>query len=159
MHAPLNIIISPLPSPSFLFSLPLSLIFFLPLLFLSLSPVSPVVNESQPIVRVVEGDDAIFQCAAVSEPVHITHWQFNGNNLINSSKHSISGVNTVRSTLTVVNVTLLDEGNYTCRVSNIHGVDFAPSDLQIQGDLIQQHNNDYDDNGVCHSSTKDHYAS
>ena len=99
----------------------------------TLSLVSPVVNESEPVVRVLHGADATFQCAAVSEPVHITSWQFNGINLTNSSKHIIAGIDTVSSTLTVTNVSLIDEGNYTCRVSNLHGVDFAPSELQVQG--------------------------
>ena len=81
----------------------------------------------------VEGDDAVFQCTVVSELAHITEWQFGGSNLTNSSKYRIFGKDTVRSTFTIVNVSLSDQGNYTCRVSNIYGVDFATSDLQVQG--------------------------
>ena len=108
-----------------------------------------MVNESQPIVRVVEGDNATFQCSAVSEPVHITDWHLNGNKLNDSNKYRIIGINTVRSTLIVVNTSLSDEGNYTCQVSNIHGVDFAPSDLQVQGylNLSKRVFDSY--NGVC----------
>ena len=95
--------------------------------------VAPVINESMPVVLAVESNNATFQCAAVSEPVHITDWLLNGNNIVNSSKYIISGINTVRSTLTVVNVSLADEGNYTCHVNNLHGRDAEAFVLQVQG--------------------------
>ena len=51
--------------------------------------VSPVITNNSGVVDQVMGQDAIFQCTAVSEPVHITNWTFNGNPLSNSDKYLI----------------------------------------------------------------------
>ena len=75
----------------------------------------------------------VFHCSAISEPVHITDWRFNSLPLTNSSKYLIEGQDSVNSTLTVFNVSLADEGSYTCRVSNVHGFDFESATLRVQG--------------------------
>ena len=54
-----------------------------------LAVVSPVITNISCVVDQVIGQDAIFQCIAVSEPVHITNWTFNGNPLSNSDKYLI----------------------------------------------------------------------
>ena len=78
----------------------------------------------------------VFHCSAISEPVHVTDWTFNSlplTNSTNSSKYLIEGQDSVNSTLTVFNVSLADEGNYTCSVSNVHGFDFESATLRVQG--------------------------
>ena len=80
-------------SPSLSRSLSLSLSLFpLPsfnycLVFLIV--VSPVITNNSGVVDQVMGQDAIFQCTAVSEPVHITNWTFNGTPLSTSDKYLI----------------------------------------------------------------------
>lgn len=84
------------------------------------------------VAQVVERN-IVFHCSAISEPVHITDWTFNSLPLANRSKYLIEGQNSVNSTLTVFNVSLADEGSYTCMVSNVHGFDFESATLRVQG--------------------------
>ena len=82
-------------SLSLFLSLSLSLSFFLSPLtsfnycLVFLIVVSPVITNNSGVVDQVMGQEAIFQCTAVSEPVHITNWTFNGTPLSNSDKYLI----------------------------------------------------------------------
>ena len=84
------------------------------------------------MTQVVERN-IVFHCSAISEPVHITDWMFNSLPLTNTSKYLIEGQDSINSTLTVFNVSLADEGSYTCSVSNVHGFDFESTTLRVQG--------------------------
>ena len=84
-------------------------------------------------VTQIKGRSLVLHCSAVSEPVHITTWTFNSAHLVNSSKYLIEGESTINSTLTIFNVSLDDEGSYTCSVSIVHGFDFESATLRVQG--------------------------
>ena len=94
---------------------------------------SPVIIQTAGNVNQVLGMSAVLHCTAISEPVHITSWFFDSVMLTNGSKYLIEGENTVNSTLTIFNVSLDDEGAYSCNASNVHGIDFASANLRIQG--------------------------
>lgn len=95
--------------------------------------VAPIITHNSGIVRVVEGEFAVFHCVAISEPVHVTSWTFNNTPLTNSSKYLILGNDTSNSSLTVFNVTSQDKGMYICHVANVHGIDLGTGELQVQG--------------------------
>lgn len=95
--------------------------------------VAPIITYNSGIVRVVQGEFAVFHCVAVSEPIHITSWTFNNTPLTNSDKYLILGNDTSNSSLTVFNATLQDKGVYTCHVANVHGISSGTAELQVQG--------------------------
>ena len=75
-----------------------------------------------------QGENVIFLCQSVGEPVPDISWYFNGvmiNVSDNSSKYMIVSrslnITTTENTLTVYNVTSSDVGTYTCNSSNIIG--------------------------------------
>ena len=85
---------------------------------------SPI-NESQ-----LEGNDVMFECQAIAEPIHSVEWMFK-NQLLDteSNKYSVDST----GELTIYNVQLNDTGLYTCTVSNIHGNASASANLTVQG--------------------------
>ena len=100
----------------------------------------PIITEtSGDFVDVIEGQDAVFRCNAISEPVHITNWTFNGVSLTTSDQYLIQGEDTVSSNLTVFNVSASDEGSYVCSASNVHGSASASAMLRVQGRCVQSH--------------------
>lgn len=99
---------------------------------------SPIITEtSGEFVDVIEGQNAVFQCDAVSEPVHITNWTLNGILLTTSDQYLVEGEDTVSSNLTVFNVSLSDEGEYLCSASNVHGNASASAVLRVQGRRVR----------------------
>ena len=81
----------------------------------------------------LEGRDVIFECEAVSEPLYSVSWQFNETLLSNSTDEYSVDENSGQ--LTVFRVALIDTGEYTCIVENIHGNDSASATLTVQGML------------------------
>lgn len=76
----------------------------------------------------------MFTCEADAEPLHATSWTFNGQPaLANSSKYTITGLGTIRSVLTIMDLVLSDTGNYTCFVENVHGNSSTSDELFVQG--------------------------
>ena len=81
---------------------------------------------------VVEGDNAIFNCTAPSEPsVHTLTWEFMGTVISNDSKHVITSEGADTSLLTIFNTTTSDAGEYTCFVANQHANDSATAELDV----------------------------
>lgn len=95
--------------------------------------VPPALIENTNAANSLEGANATFICHVQSEPVHTTKWYFNENLLRNDGKYSITGEGTAYSTLTIVNVSFEDTGEYTCNASNEYGKINATGTLTVQG--------------------------
>ena len=76
------------------------------------------------------GRSATFTCAAEAEPTSTFQWSFEGSDIVDDSKYDITTTSTM-STLIILNISPLDDGNYTCNASNDHGHDFASANLQV----------------------------
>lgn len=80
---------------------------------------------------VLIGETAVFTCVATAEPEHTVVWRFNEVLLSDGSKYSIVDVNETTSVLNIRNVSLADEGRYTCMVVNPHGMDMDSAMLTV----------------------------
>ena len=82
------------------------------------------------------GDNATFYCIATSEPTHTVQWLFTNPDsitisLFNSEKYVIVEESETVSILTVVDVNLSDDGDYTCLVHNVFGDDSSTAVLTV----------------------------
>ena len=85
------------------------------------------------------GRSATFTCVAEAEPTPIFQWSFEGLTITDDDKYDITTTSTV-STLTVLEISLSDDGTYTCNATNDHGSDFASADLQALSKLQAEYN-------------------
>ena len=113
-------------------------LFFFPSLHAAAAEIVAFSND----INVLEGNDAILTCNATSEPTHIVQWLKDGMPLNLTEKYSVSNFSQgidereVISTLIVFNSNMLDTGNYTCEVSNIHGNQSATAHVEVQSELV-----------------------
>jgi hypothetical protein len=90
-----------------------------------------IISPLRPLTQLA-GTNAVFTCIAIAIPQHTTEWLKDGQPLTNSSKHSITGLGTSTSTLTIIDIELSDRGNYTCIADNLHGNDTTTDQLFVQ---------------------------
>ena len=76
------------------------------------------------------GSSATFTCVAEAEPTPTFQWSFEGLTVVNNDKYDITTTSTM-STLTVLDISLSDDGAYTCNATNDHGSDSASAELQV----------------------------
>ena len=100
-------------------------------LFLSLSPVAPMIIEISPNQTVLAGDNVSFVCTANGNPPPIVQWMKDG--LVYGSNGSSFPVT---STLDLESVAPADAGAYTCEASNDIGSSKLQSTLVVQGQYI-----------------------
>ena len=79
------------------------------------------------------GGNVTFTCTVQAEPVHSLQWLFNGEVIQPSTTHIMTTVGETQGSLTIVNVSLTDAGNYTCFAENGHGNSSATETLLVQG--------------------------
>ena len=84
--------------------------------------------------------NASLTCGATSEPAHSVQW-LKGEEEIgdDSIKYTISQMNGVEerekvSILTILYAGMVDTGDYTCNVSNVHGSQSHTASVEVQGD-------------------------
>ena len=77
------------------------------------------------------GSTATFTCAAEGNPVPTFQWRYGESTLADNDKYDITATTSTLSTLTVLDISLSDDGNYTCNVANDHGNDSASANLQV----------------------------
>ena len=116
----------------------------------------------QPVdLQRLQGETAVLNCSATSEPVHSVRWTRGDtviaqylspddqessvlafNRLNNTQRNvSVTTVSNIRladlgefyGQLTIVDTSLADGQNYTCTVSNVHGSLSATASLTVQG--------------------------
>ena len=110
----------------------------------------------------------MFNCSAMAEPIHSVRWERGGsviaqflspddsmNNVaafarLNSTERNVSVINPAIKNielaglgdsygrLTISNTSLVDAGNYSCTVSNVHGTLTATATLTVQGVSISE---------------------
>ena len=88
---------------------------------------------------ILEGNNIALVCAATSEPTHAVQWRKDGVPITPTAKYSINNTEgtderELVSTLMVFNASMLDTGNYTCHVSNIHGSQTATTHVKVQSE-------------------------
>ena len=77
------------------------------------------------------GSSATFTCVAEGDPAPTFQWNFGGSTLVDDSKYDITATAPTVSTLTVLDVSSSDDGNYTCTATNDYGTDSASAGLQV----------------------------
>ena len=92
-----------------------------------------MIVESTGILNALETDNVTFTCNVHSKTPHNKKWYFNGRALNDSNKCIITGENMTNSTLTIINVSFADSGEYICSATNEHSQVNATNELTIQG--------------------------
>ena len=58
-------------------------------------------------------------------------WSFEGLTVMYNDKYDITATTSTVSRLTILNISLSDDGTYTCNATNDHASDFASANLQV----------------------------
>ena len=81
--------------------------------------------------QAVIGSTATFTCVAEGDPDPTFQWSFGESTLADNDKYDITATTSTLSTLTVLDISLSDDGIYTCTATNVHGNDSASANLQV----------------------------
>lgn len=101
---------------------------------------APMIISLFPVDDIMIRSDFTISCIATADPVYKIKWLKDGIVLPRSTKYLDSEVVEIFerefewiANLTVYDVDLSDDGNYTCFVFNIHGNDNSEIEIQIMG--------------------------
>lgn len=97
----------------------------------------PAIFTSQPShMSLSVGDDLSLSCAGVSSTgLYMLAWYFNDSPLSGSSRSMVKGDPTSTLSLTVLNLTYADIGNYTCKAANLAGSTSQHNSIVVTGEL------------------------
>ena len=103
------------------------------------SCVAPAVIRESAVQRTLStGSQLVLICTGVSHGILTLSWYFNNSLVIlHPSKSMIVGDPSSSLTLTVMNLTYADAGNYTCVASNLAGNTSQNNSLQVTGELCE----------------------
>ena len=99
--------------------------------FLVLCIAPPVITTEPMDTQALVGSSATFVCVAAGEPTPTFQWSFGGLAIVDDDKYDVTATAPTVSTLTVLDVSPSDDGNYTCTATNDHGSDSASAGLQV----------------------------
>ena len=77
----------------------------------------------------LSGENITFTCTVQADPVHSLQWLFNGEIIQPSTTHIMTTIGETQESLTIVNISLADAGNYSCFAENAHGKSSASETL------------------------------
>ena len=86
--------------------------------------------------QAVIGSTATFTCVAEGNPDPTFQWSFGESTLADDDKYDIIATTSTLSTLTVLDISLSDDGIYTCTAANVQGNDSASASLQVLCKLL-----------------------
>ena len=93
--------------------------------------VEPIITKRLESTTLAVGSNHTFVCTALGDPTPTFGWRFNGDRIPQeTSKYSISS-NTTHSSLTVYNLMVSEDGEYTCLASNRYGTDRTSAELVV----------------------------
>lgn len=86
------------------------------------------------------GRSAVFSCNVSAEPPPVITWRFNGVEITAGSKYTVMATAgetmTTLSVLTINNLTVSDNGDYSCSAENDHGNETSTANLIVQSKLL-----------------------
>ena len=95
--------------------------------------VPPIIIDGPSEMKKLSGENVTFTCTVQAEPVHSLQWLFNGEIVQPSTTHIITTIGESQESLTIVNISLADAGDYSCFAENVHGNSSASETLLVQG--------------------------
>ena len=111
-------------------------------LSLSLSSAGAMIVGGPQSTAVPIGQSASFSCNVTGEPTPTILWQFNGQQITESSKYTVSTLTSgdvTRSMLTVSALLTSDSGTYSCYAENDHLNETASAMLTVQSKATLYH--------------------
>ena len=98
--------------------------------------VPPVIIDGPDEMKKLSGENVTFTCTVQAEPVHSLQWLFNGEIIQPSTTHIMTTMGETQGSLTIVNISLVDAGIYSCFAENVHGNSSANETLFVQGIVL-----------------------
>ena len=95
--------------------------------------VPPIIIDGPDETKKLAGENVTFTCIVLAEPVHSLQWLFNGEIIQPSTTHIMTTMRETQGSLSIVNISLADAGNYSCIAENVHGNSSASETLLVQG--------------------------
>ena len=95
--------------------------------------VPPIIIDGPNEMKRLSGENVTFTCIVLAEPVHSLQWLFDGEIIQPSTTHIMTTIGETQGSLTIVNISLANAGNYTCIAENVHGNSSASETLLVQG--------------------------
>ncbi len=95
--------------------------------------VPPAISANAPTVNVTMGTTVALSCTSSGDPLPDLTWSHDDVTLATDGRVIISSD---RHSLTLVNASQEDEGQYICEATNLVGSEFATITLDVQGTCI-----------------------
>ena len=91
----------------------------------------PTISTRLESTTLVTGSNHTFVCAALGDPPPTFGWRFNGDRIPQDISKYSNSTNRTYSLLTVYNLMVSDDGEYTCLAANRYGTDSTSAELTV----------------------------